>query len=57
VIDKATETASEVEQTAKEIAREVKEITFGAAETISLAIGAGFIAMAVGSLLLLIAII
>jgi hypothetical protein len=57
VIDKATEAASEVEQTAKEIAREVKETTFGAAETISLAIGAGFIAMAVGSLLLLIAII
>jgi hypothetical protein len=57
VIDKVTETASEVEQTTKEITRELKETTFGAAEAISLALGVAFIVAVVGSLLLVIAII
>ena len=57
MIDKVTETASEVEQTTKEIASELKETTFGAAEAISLALGGAFIVVVVGSLLSVIAII
>ena len=57
MIDNATETASEVEQTVKEIAKGIKETTFGAAEAISLALGGAFIVLVVGSLLSVIAII
>ena len=61
---KATETASQVEQEAKELAEEVrdvgvvvKEATPGVIQIIVLAIGAGFILVAVAALLFIVAII
>jgi hypothetical protein len=61
---KATETASQVEQKAKELAEEVrdvgvvvKEATPGVIQIIVLAIGAGFILVAVAALLFIVAII
>ena len=62
MIDKATETASEVEQKAKEMAGEVREIgselkeaTMGAAEIIVLALVVGCIGVAMAALLLMVA--
>ena len=64
MINKATETASEVEQKAKEMAGEVREIgsdlkeaTTGAAEIIVLALVVGCIGVAMAALLLMVAII
>ena len=64
MINKATETASEVEQKAKEITEEVREIggglkeaTTGAAEIIVLALVVGCIGAAMAALLLMVAII
>ena len=61
---KATETASQVEQKAKELAGEVrdigvvvKEATPGVIQIIVLALGAGFILVAVAALLFIVAII
>ncbi len=53
--DVAKEIASEVKEEAKEIASEVKETTLEAAEVIALTIG--FIGMALGALLFIVAII
>jgi hypothetical protein len=62
--NKATETASEVEQKAKEMAGEVKEIgsvvkeaTTGAVQIIVLALVVGCIGVAMAALLLMVAII
>ena len=62
MIDKATETASEVEKKAKEMAGEVREIgselkeaTMGAAEIIVLALVVGCIGVAMAALLLMVA--
>jgi hypothetical protein len=64
MINKATETASEVEQKAKEIAGEVREIgsglkeaTTGAVQIIVLALVIGCIGVALAALLLMVAII
>ena len=64
MINKATETASEVEKKAKEMAGEVREIgselkeaTMGAAEIIVLALVVGCIGVAMAALLLMVAII
>jgi hypothetical protein len=64
MINKATETASEVEQKAKEMAGEVKEIgsvvkeaTTGAVQIIVLALVVGCIGVAMAALLLMVAII
>ena len=64
MIDKATETASEVEQKAKEMAGEVREIgsvvkeaTTGAVQIIVLALVVGCIGVAMAALLLMVAII
>ena len=61
---KATETASQVEQKAKELAGEVrdvsvvvKEATPGVIQIVVLALGAGFILVAVAALLFIVAII
>ncbi len=55
--DEAKELASEVNEEAKEIASEVKETTLEAAEVIALALTIGFIGMALGALLFIVAII
>jgi hypothetical protein len=64
MINKATETASEVEQKAKEMAGEVremgsglKEATSGAVQIIVLALVIGCIGVALAALLLMVAII
>ena len=64
MINKATETASEVEQKAKEMAGEVREIgsdlkeaTAGAVQIIVLALVIGCIGVALAALLLMVAII
>jgi hypothetical protein len=64
MINKATETASEVEQKAKEMAGEVREIgselqeaTMGAVQIIVLALVVGCIGVAMAALLLMVAII
>ena len=64
MINKATETASEVEQKAKEMAGEVREIgsvvkeaTTGAVQIIVLALVVGCIGVAMAALLLMVAII
>ena len=61
MINKATETASEVEKKAKEMAGEVREIgselkeaTMGAAEIIVLALVVGCIGVAMAALLLMV---
>ena len=64
MINKATETASEVEQKAKEMAGEVREMgsgleeaTSGAVQIIVLALVIGCIGVALAALLLMVAII